>query len=363
MVDLLGVDPLTGKERGRWSEGLDGDDLELEEGVLVGRSADSLVGVDPSVLVELWRLPLGGYPKLVRDGDRLLAERSDCSTGEEMRPVDPRTGVLGDPLPAREPTSIIDTDDAWELQLAGRTDTASTLRRNDTATGKPLWTVKIPGYREAWARLGDQLLVHAKPNVGRGFFPVHRWATGTIEKTACGVTGPARADGDRVIARCGGDGVIAFSAVEFGPPEAETRPVAAEVRRILEAVADNIPSTSDDAVAELRTLGSNAVPEVVAPLPSLPDLEARGRGKVTLTLAPSGSAAARRPAGDHAGDLAGPRRGPGGGRAASTPAALGGPGGRGGGTVLVDSRRASGQRFEALTTLRDDRHYRGVARD
>jgi len=161
-----------------------------------------------------------------------------------------------------------------ELQAGNQSNALepTPLRRVDQRTGEVLWTTVIPDQIGAWLWDGGRLLVHTRPfEGGRGLLLTLDPATGEVLEAAYGLAGVRSLTrwGDLLIAVTR-DEVVAFAAETRGPPEAQVRPVAEEVDRLLARLAGRrAPWGDSQTTQELEALGPEALPLLAARLPEL----------------------------------------------------------------------------------------------
>jgi hypothetical protein len=285
--ELVAVDAASGMVRNRVSLGAGGIfDLAVVDGYAVANLAGedveqpaATVGYAADGLRELWRRETASLPAFARIQERLYLEiaTEDSQPDRVFQPIDPASGELGKALPARRP-SALDAGWPWELQSVAGSVAAGTgegLRRNDLESGRPVWTVELPGQVRAVAKGEGVLYVELDRGGGRGLLATIDWATGDVRQLAYGLprSHAFQLAKDLLIVVADGE-VAAFSATEVGPPEAATRSIAAEVRRIL---LDNRGDDSAlgrgepiaDRVRELDPLGAAAYPAIASLLPVL----------------------------------------------------------------------------------------------
>lgn len=315
--ELVAVDAASGMVRNRVSLGAGGIfDLAVVDGYAVANLAGedieqpaATVGYAADGLRELWRRETASLPAFARIQERLYLEiaTEDSQPDRVFQPIDPASGELGKALPARRP-SALDAGWPWELQSVAGSLAAGTgegLRRNDLESGRPVWTVELPGQVRAVAKGEGVLYVELDRGGGRGLLATIDWATGDVRQLAYGLprSHAFQLAKDLLIVVADGE-VAAFSATEVGPPEAATRSIAAEVRRIL---LDNRGDDSAlgrgepiaDRVRELEPLGPAANPAIASLLPALGPTSLVAASEVLAAGAyrPAAAALARRLAG------------------------------------------------------------------
>lgn len=287
---LASVDLEQGTVRAQQSLPREAYDLAVEDGValvIVYPEGDDLPnvieGYDAASLRLLWSEAHKAFPQFEHVEGRLyLHGVCDCDVvggREEYLPIDPRTGALGSPLPSREAAAIYDTEMPWELQQApapgerSSEDGPATLRRNDLATGKPRWSVELPGDPHANVRAGDTLYVQVSTSAGRGTLASIAWDSGRLRELAFGLPPETRelaVAADLLVVRAT-DGLHAFALGARDQPESRTVPLEQQVARTL--LSTNGDEPIGDAVkrrvAELELLGAPACAPMAALLPKL----------------------------------------------------------------------------------------------
>ncbi len=271
----------------------------LRLGFSEGRSYHStLQGLDGDDLTTLWELPDG---KASWFGSELYLDVG-AGDGRRLHAFDPATGRRGEALAAIPETCGFDRIDRHGLAASYRHEPPIRLRRFDTGSGETLWTRTLPGPAGGRVVLGDRLLVHcAAPAGGRGTLLELGWADGELRRAAYGLDRSVLAAWEDRLITLTADGLVAFASDRFGPPEAATRGVDGEVRRILAEVERRGNSRFRDyhAVAELKSLGDEALPVLTGLLDQI--------GPAAFQVAARALAeAAYHPAGH----LLGPRLGP-----------------------------------------------------
>jgi outer membrane protein assembly factor BamB len=287
-VDLVRVDAESGEVLARQEVGGIVYDVRLAGGVavaIVGHVTPDTSDSDDEMLAayrtdglgEVWRREFRGWPNLEEIADGLYAatltgEGADAQ--QEYRRVDPATGELGPPLPARA-ESKVSGGLTWELEVIALKEgkAPARLRRNSLETGRPVWTAALPGDPRAWVRVDDTLYLHCDHEGGRGYFIVLDWATGARSRAAYGLR-DVRAlfsKDDSLIAWME-QGVTAFAATAFGRPEGQGRGVRREVEKILDAVTAqdfSMQAQIQAAVTDLKALAPAALPFVAERIPAL----------------------------------------------------------------------------------------------
>jgi len=281
-VELVGIDPRTGVERTRWAASgwISSDDLLQADGVLLLILRDGcvghgdVIGLDAADLVELWRFSLPQYSTLVLNGGQPLLEQycDDCDD-HRFQPVAPASGILGPLLPPRKPVPYWPCGPTWELQTPPVDDIggATLLRRNDPETGQPLWETEIPGPVTASLLVGDQLFLTIDTSASVGLFAAVDWLTGSVDTLAYGlkdVQGLVSHEQLLIAPTRSADGTVAFSTSELGPPRGEVYSIASEVQRILNRIETGGGWEVRDGVQELLTLGPEALPLLLAAVPT-----------------------------------------------------------------------------------------------
>ncbi len=238
-----------------------------------------LIGLNLEYLSEKWTLTFPGYVTLVTIHGKLYVSHSpedENATDSVFVPLYSDTGKVGEPLPYRKEAQLSSSGDQWEFQyVSDNKDGSSTVRRNELASGKVLWEASIPGRLETYL-LDDHgnLFVHSGSGKGRGTLIVIDWKTGKIIRKAYGLHQPGNLilQNGLMIATTYRDGLFAFSATEFGPPESQQKNVEEEVIRILTAkklTEDCWWEDTDAAVKDLEDLGPDALPVILRELPNL----------------------------------------------------------------------------------------------
>jgi hypothetical protein len=288
-VDLVRVDPDFGEILARREVGGIVYDAKTAGSLvvaLVDRAARDALGSEETIvayrtddLTEVWRWPFDGFPDLEWIQGSLYAAALE-GMGHDARGVyrriDTETGRLGAALPPRL-ESRISGGLTWELEIVDLREGShpARLRRNSVETGRPVWTADLPGNVRGWVRDRDVLYLHCDHEGGRGYFLVLDWATGAVRQAAYGLREVRGlfSVGDAVIA-WQKEGLAAFAARSFGPPEGRSRDLRREVEEILRGVADgDVPLDRQEhvqaAVTDLKTLGSRALPIVAGEVPRL----------------------------------------------------------------------------------------------
>ncbi len=251
--------------------------MEVDKGVVIvpfhAGDSDALAGLDGYTLEEIWRIPLpGNFRQFQRYEDQLrITLFPQAQTEQETYlPLDTLTGALGPPLPP------LSQSNEWggrtyemeeEFASSNRGSTVR-VRRNSSMTGKTLWIADLPGSPSAEIRDGHLLYMNCDPPSGRGTLAVVDWETGKVKHTARGLLGIRQLwlFEDLLIA-LHDDGFAAFSAREFGQPDAFTKSVRVEVMEILARLTDERMNRkgSEDAggairgsVVDLKQLGPEA---------------------------------------------------------------------------------------------------------
>ena len=290
-VDLVRIDAESGEVLARREVGGIVYDVQPVHDVaiaIVGRVSPAAEGSDDEEmlagyrtgdLAEIWRRDFQGSPHLERLEEAVYAALLKGEGEEshyEYRRVDPVSGELGPALPQRL-RSEVSGGLTWELEVTGLKDgkAPARLRRNSFETGRPLWTVELPGDPGGWVREGNSLYLHTDHEGGRGYLIVLDWATGAVKQAAYGLRDVRGlfSNRDSITAWLDG-GLTTFSADRFGRPEAQSRNVREEVVRILRGVADgDFPSDRREdiqaAFTDLKALGRRAIPFVAEQVPAL----------------------------------------------------------------------------------------------
>ncbi len=347
--ELVRVDPTSGVELARRTvRGWIGE-LLAHRGMVVAATQDPnlegserLLGLDPGSLEVLWAQSLN-VAELEVFGDELVASAYSDGLEELYAALEATSGELTY-IPSR-PWKEIEIDPGDEDAAAP----ASVLRRNDPATGEPLWRRSLPGWPGLRAREGDSLWVESRPQKGgRSLLVELDWNDGSIRRIANGLhyASALAVHGDRLLVSTPRR-AIAYSLSDFDPPEAAVRSAAEEARRIL-ALADRNRLYVRDAVADLTTLGGAVLPVIAA---LAPELGPRALQAAAAVLGNAGYEPA-------APVLAGLLRGPAAAGSPSMAALLGAlaqVGGRGEvaavGEVLLDPGQDPTRRRQALGTL------------
>jgi outer membrane protein assembly factor BamB len=279
--ELFAVDADSAEVTGRLS--LEGDmmDLAVEDGIAVvnrvtiGEGVGTTAGYKADSLEPLWRITTPGLVSQLEwiGGRVFLVRYLGMGKGNELLPLDPATGRLGRPLPARRGRAL-GPGWPWEIQsLPGAGETGE-LRRDDPETGKAVWTTELPCQVEGVARDKGTLYASCSRGGGRELLVVLSWASGEVRQLAYGLPrGQAFFLAGKLLVVGSDDAVAAFSTTELGPPEAGLS-VEAEVRRILlDSRGDDVPLARgqpiEDRARELETLGPAALPVIAALLPKL----------------------------------------------------------------------------------------------
>lgn len=269
-------------------------DLEAEDGrVLAVRAVspppapaadppsepDRLLELSPDDLATLRSWPGAGAhfldPSRGEGGLRVPFERTDDG------PRYVRLEALGEHGPGEEALEAPRPYDGWssldpELRVkvprGGAQEEPAALRRVDPRTGETLWTRLLPHRVRATLWDGGRILVHTRPrDGGRGLLVGLDAETGEVLTAAYGLAGVRSLErwGDLLIA-VAAERVVAFEADAFGPPEAQVRPVAEEVDRLLARLEGRrAPRAHPDVFQELDALGPDAHPLLLARLPAL----------------------------------------------------------------------------------------------
>jgi len=199
----------------------------------------------------------------------------NCSRFTE---VNAQTGELGEALPERRPSPITEYVSrhifsfglSWELPVVP-SETATVLRRYLESTGRMAWEVELPGLPTGWVREGQDLYLHCNPDAGRGQLLHLDVGTGEVKHQAYGLRaldGLLKHESVLIaVYHYSHTGLIAFSAASFGPSASDSAAtIQSEVRNLLLQFQGG---TSADISADLRQLGTAALPFVVEVLREL----------------------------------------------------------------------------------------------
>lgn len=251
--------------------------MEVDKGVVIvpfhAGDGDALAGLDGDTLEERWRIPLpDNFRQFQRFEDQLrITLFPQAKTEQETYlPLETLTGALGPPLPPLSQSNEWGggTYEIQEELASSNTGSMVRVRRNSTMTGQAHWIADLPGSPSSEIRDGHLLYMNCDPPSGRGTLVVVDWETGEVKHTARGLLGIRRLwlFEDLLIAQHD-DGLAAFSASEFGLPDALTKPVREEVMEILARLTDERMNQkgSEDAggalrgsVVDLKQLGPEA---------------------------------------------------------------------------------------------------------
>ncbi|MDP9121584.1 MAG: PQQ-like beta-propeller repeat protein, partial [Acidobacteriota bacterium] len=217
--ELVAVDTSTGLIRNRQPLAAGAVyDLAVENGYAVvsgeGSSAGELTlttGFSADGLKELWRFERQTYPQMQHVEDHLYLREDARDSGPDSRfeRLDPATGRLGAPLPPRRAGSG-ETGWPWELQVVTGppsgdppdTEPQESLRRNDLATGKPVWTVELPGHLHELAKDERNIYVECLTGGSRAILARVGWVKGDLQLLGFGLPNAQSltAAGDLVLA-------------------------------------------------------------------------------------------------------------------------------------------------------------------
>src|SRR6266568_7582487 len=299
-ADLVLMDPESGEVLARREVGGIVYDVKVSEGVavaIVGQVSSEasrpkndeddeiLAGYTLDSLREIWRLRFNGFPDLHEINGGLYAatvQGEGDDSVEQFRKVNPASGELGPSLSQRLKSNV-SGGLTWEIELVGMREgkEPARLRRNSLETGRPVWSVDLPGNPTGWVRVGDALYLHCDNEGGRGFLIVLDWGTGVVKQAAYGLRDVRGlfSHRDSIVAWTNG-GLTAFSATAFGPPEKPG--LREEVEAVLAGVVARdfeMHSQIQAAVTDLNTLGRRALPFVTdrIPLVEAPALVAAAR--------------------------------------------------------------------------------------
>lgn len=259
-------------------------------------------GIRASDLSDLWSARRRSFPDFEEVDGRLHLQILEGPNSSRWRPIHPLTGELGPPLPTRA-SSKVSGGLSWELELTALQEghRPAAVRRNALRTGKPIWTLALPGDPEAWLLVGDRLYLHCEHEGGHGYLLVVDWSEGRILNAAYGFSGirGLLSLGDSLMAWTD-EAVAAFSPSEFGPSTVNYGNVWDEVETILGRTTcdrDNVQT----AVTNLKTLGPDALRLIASRIPALsePALAAAAAVLADAGYRPAASMlAARLPSGD-----------------------------------------------------------------
>jgi hypothetical protein len=288
--ELVAVDPGSGQVTARLPVGEEVAHLTVEDGYAVVGLAEeerrATAGYTADGLREVWRHQGAGDEWAswleVVDGMMHLV-RSGPQQSKEYLPIEPATGKLGRPLRLEAGAEPVF---GWPVGLrklpagganaSSRAGQAESLRRVDDS-GRPLWTTELPCRLAGAARDGGVLAVgcvRQDGDRGRQLLAILSWESGEIRQLAFGLPGLADMTlaGDLVLGAAGEE-VVAVSATEFGPPEAEESVEAAVRRILLNTRGDDSQGSRGDYILErlkeLEPLGPAAYPCIVRLLPRL----------------------------------------------------------------------------------------------
>lgn len=168
-------------------------DVIVEDGVVVVaayRLAPSeqpeshlLIGFRSEDLKEIWRRS-AEMPSFERINELLYIQIiATHNRGYKVMPLDPRSGHMGTPLPRREPIGTDYGASTWELEIMDPPKgIGGRLRRNDTETGRALWTVDLPVGPMRWMRRKDKLYVQCLDGASKGVLAKLDWNKGLVEQ-------------------------------------------------------------------------------------------------------------------------------------------------------------------------------------
>lgn len=282
-VALVSVDRASGRILARKAMGHIVYDLEQRGDVLVAiyeeqevRDESICAALEPLTLREIWQIRGNMFPNFERfAGTIFLQLVEECESS--FQALDPATGALGATLPPRDGTAYSSTDLPWDLELLEMSDDrrSARFRRNDPDTGKSVWVVDLPCVPRQPNHNASDLYLDCHRGAGRNYFVTLDWATGYVRNIAYGLARVRSLHllGELMIAATD-DAVVAFSAVDFGPPERETNRLADDVQRILaDEGGDASPYGRGDRVADrvrdLEALGPDALPWIAEQIPAI----------------------------------------------------------------------------------------------
>jgi len=183
---IFRIDPASGKilarQRSNFVEG-----IFLRDGVLLVKAYRSspeeapemhiLSAFRASDLKTLWNMR-ADWPELHEvDGVAVLSVIADYDRGGRYMPINLQTGELGPPLPRRDPVEAEWGGATWELESVDSGDNFDRMRRNDPASGSPIWTQDVPFPVTGFLRDGSKLYLY-----GGDGLAVLDWETGRLRQ-------------------------------------------------------------------------------------------------------------------------------------------------------------------------------------
>ncbi|MEW6369200.1 MAG: hypothetical protein AB1714_31650 [Acidobacteriota bacterium] len=237
---FLSYDIRAGKELARFDPGIKDDHgvFRFVQGVLIyqdTRDPQTLVGLDPVKLKEIWRRKYDTQVCFKTCNGQLGLRLGPPEWEEGFAYFDPRTGQLGARLPRRQLAyshSHINRDMDWELDAEDPTEVPEqTLHRYAPTSGDVVWSLKIDGHITSANLVRDTLIIGKWGN-GTG----DRWRDHVliVDRSTGKLLNEARTPapiwgildfGDFLVVRSllVGWSAYAFSLHEFDPPDAVFR--------------------------------------------------------------------------------------------------------------------------------------------
>lgn len=267
-------------------------EISFEQGIIIIVSGDYsenpviVFGLRENDFTEIWNIQIPHFAGITTlDGRTVISryrdrdpKKEECDYVDELfTPIDPQSGQLGDPLPEREPSEGMSSNDKWIFQFVASDEKSgvSRYRRNNLETGMPLWNLDLNCNPQAELIDNKDLFLHCSTGSGRGYFMRVDWQTGEIKEKAYGlrnVQDLLRA-GEYLAAFTYDGEIVVFSPTTFGPPEASTLSVESEVNKILHS--DELISKEcwwqnmDDAYKDLNAIGKEALPVIAKQIDEL----------------------------------------------------------------------------------------------
>lgn len=288
--DLVAVDPRTGTVGARYPMGELSSVNGLQDGVVlvsklasVGAGEPGKVwGLDPVTLEQRWHHTVPWPREFVSVGpETLLVEWNDADE-LQAKPLDVRSGRLGEPVPF--PQSMRDDDRQasfrldWDLSVDTTEKSPTvTLERFAVGNGSRLWAQSIPGVPVAAARSASTLYVLCESGGRRDFLVAIEARNGMVQWTVLAPEGLAALEyaGGRLFGLTS-EGVVSFDSEALGPPAGSTSDLASAVSDLVHGFEGQLTRKcyaghyASDA-RDLEMLGEAARPLLASKLPELRD--------------------------------------------------------------------------------------------